>query len=35
VNNALIVVRDPFNNRTPFAGNVVPASRIDPNGRRC
>ena len=33
VNNALIVVRDPFNNRTPFAGNVVPASRIDTNGR--
>ncbi|MBK7931348.1 MAG: carboxypeptidase regulatory-like domain-containing protein [Bryobacterales bacterium] len=33
VNNALIVVRDPFNNRTPFAGNIVPASRIDTNGR--
>ncbi|MCC6293160.1 MAG: carboxypeptidase regulatory-like domain-containing protein [Bryobacterales bacterium] len=33
VNNALIVVRDPFNNRQPFAGNIVPASRIDANGR--
>jgi len=33
VNNALIVVRDPFNNRSPFPGNVVPANRIDANGR--
>lgn len=33
VNNALIVVRDPFNNRQPFAGNIVPASRVDANGR--
>lgn len=33
VNNALIVVRDPAANRTPFAGNVIPANRIDANGR--
>ena len=33
VNNALITVRDPFNNRQPFAGNIVPASRLDANGR--
>ncbi|MDQ6699449.1 MAG: carboxypeptidase regulatory-like domain-containing protein [Acidobacteriota bacterium] len=33
VNNALIVVRDPFNNRNPFPGNVIPANRIDPNGQ--
>lgn len=23
-------IRDPFNNNTPFAGNVIPASRINP-----
>jgi len=28
-NNALIVVRDPTNNNQPFAGNVIPASRIN------
>ncbi|MFN7649903.1 MAG: carboxypeptidase regulatory-like domain-containing protein [Acidobacteriota bacterium] len=33
VNNALIVVRDPFNNRAPFAGNVIPPTRVDSNGR--
>jgi hypothetical protein len=29
---ALITVVDPFNNRTPFAGNVIPTSRLDANG---
>jgi hypothetical protein len=33
VNNALIVIRDPFNGRTPFPNNVIPANRVDPNGR--
>ncbi len=33
VNNALIVVRDPFNGAVPFAGNLIPANRIDPNGQ--
>lgn len=33
-NNALIPIWDPLNNRQPFAGNVVPASRIDANGQR-
>ncbi|MDW8130258.1 MAG: carboxypeptidase regulatory-like domain-containing protein [Bryobacterales bacterium] len=28
-----IVIRDPFT-RTPFAGNIVPANRIDPNGQK-
>lgn len=28
----MIVVRDPFNNRAPFPGNVVPADRLDANG---
>jgi hypothetical protein len=28
-----IVVRDP-NNQAPFPGNIVPASRIDPNGQK-
>jgi len=32
VNGALIVVKDP-NANAPFAGNIVPASRIDPNGQ--
>ena len=31
--NVLIPVRDPFNNNTPFAGNIVPASRLDPSGQ--
>ncbi len=31
--NKLIPVRDPFNNDQPFAGNVIPASRVDPNGK--
>ena len=33
VNNALIVVQDPNNNRTPFPGNIVPQNRIDSNGQ--
>jgi hypothetical protein len=33
VNNALIVVRDPLNNRQPFPGNVIPRDRIDLNGQ--
>src|SRR4051794_5005651 len=32
VGNRLIVVRDP-NTQQPFAGNVIPANRIDPNGQ--
>ena len=31
VNNALIVVRDPRAN-APFAGNIIPTSRLDPSG---
>ncbi|MBL0160105.1 MAG: TonB-dependent receptor [Bryobacterales bacterium] len=31
---ALIAVVDPFNNRTPFPGNVVPSNRIDSNGQK-
>ncbi len=31
LNNKQIPVKDPTNG-TPFAGNVIPASRIDPNG---
>ncbi len=33
VNGRLIPVNDPTNNNQPFAGNVVPPSRIDPNGQ--
>lgn len=32
-NGALIPIWDPTNNRTPFPGNVIPASRIDKNGQ--
>ncbi|MCU0248297.1 MAG: carboxypeptidase regulatory-like domain-containing protein, partial [Bryobacter sp.] len=32
VNNRPITVRDPYNNNTPFAGNIIPSSRQDPNG---
>jgi hypothetical protein len=32
VNNQLIPVRDPFNGNVPFAGNVIPPNRLDPNG---
>jgi hypothetical protein len=31
-NGKLIPVTDPLNNHTAFAGNIVPASRLDPNG---
>ncbi|NWF83341.1 MAG: TonB-dependent receptor [Bryobacteraceae bacterium] len=32
-NGRLIPIWDPLNNRTPFAGNVIPANRIDKNGQ--
>ena len=32
-NGALIPIWDPLNNRVPFAGNRVPAARIDKNGQ--
>jgi hypothetical protein len=32
-NGRLITVRDPFDNNTPFPGNRIPASRLDPSGR--
>jgi hypothetical protein len=32
-NGKLMVVNDPMNNKQPFPGNIVPASRIDPNGQ--
>jgi hypothetical protein len=33
-NHRLIPIWDPLNNRIPFPGNIVPASRIDRNGQR-
>ncbi len=33
LNNALIVVRDPFANRQPFPGNIIPTSRINSDGQ--
>jgi len=33
LNNRLVAVLDPFNNRAPFPGNVIPPSRVDPNGQ--
>jgi hypothetical protein len=32
-NRTLIPIWDPLNNRVPFAGNIIPASRIDRNGQ--
>lgn len=32
VNGIVIGIVDPFNNRAPFPGNVIPASRLDRNG---
>lgn len=32
-NGTLIPILDPLNGRTPFAGNVIPTSRIDRNGQ--
>jgi hypothetical protein len=32
-NGALIPIWDPLNNRVPFAGNRIPANRIDKNGQ--
>ncbi|MFB3776487.1 MAG: carboxypeptidase regulatory-like domain-containing protein [Bryobacteraceae bacterium] len=31
--NKLIVIKDPFNNAAPFAGNVIPLNRIDKSGQ--
>jgi hypothetical protein len=33
VNNARIIIRDPFNNRAPVPNNIIPVSRVDPNGQ--
>jgi len=33
VNNRLIAVTDPFNNRQPFPSNRIPAARVDTNGQ--
>jgi len=33
LNGQLIPVRDPLANRAPFSGNIVPPSRVDPNGQ--
>jgi hypothetical protein len=33
LNNARIIVRDPYNSRTPFPNNIIPANRVNPNGR--
>jgi hypothetical protein len=32
-NGTVVPIYDPFNNKSPFPGNIIPASRIDPNGR--
>ena len=32
-NGKVIVVNDPMNNKTPFPGNVIPTSRLNPNGQ--
>ena len=32
-NRTLIPIWDPLNNRVPFAGNIIPTSRIDRNGQ--
>jgi hypothetical protein len=31
-NGTVIPVNDPLANKTPFAGNIVPSTRLDPNG---
>ncbi len=31
--NKLVVINDPNNNKTPFAGNKIPSNRIDKNGQ--
>jgi hypothetical protein len=28
-------ITDPLNNNAPFAGNIIPQSRISPNGQVC
>ncbi len=28
----MVVIKDPFNNNTPFPNNVIPLNRMDPNG---
>jgi hypothetical protein len=32
LNGRVIVVQDPENNRNPFPGNIIPATRLDPSG---
>ena len=32
VGNAPVVIKDPYNNGTPFAGNIIPTSRLNPSG---
>jgi hypothetical protein len=32
-NGTVIPVNDPLNNKTPFPGNIVPTSRLNPNGQ--
>jgi hypothetical protein len=32
LNNRAVAVNDPLNNRQPFPGRVIPASRLDPSG---
>jgi hypothetical protein len=34
VNGRIVVIQDPLNDKIPFPGNIVPAGRIDPVGRR-
>ncbi len=31
-NGQVIPIFDPYNNKAPFAGNIIPTSRLDPNG---
>ena len=32
VGSTPVVIKDPYNNGTPFAGNIIPASRLNPSG---
>ncbi len=32
-NGKVIIVNDPMNNKSPFPGNIIPASRLNPNGQ--
>ncbi len=31
-NGQVIPIYDPYNNKSPFPGNIIPTSRLDPNG---